>query len=42
MGLPYDRAGSDIDTTNPDAALWYWNMIRDNFVEQRIRLILGR
>jgi alpha-D-xyloside xylohydrolase len=30
-GLPYDRAGSDIDTTNPDAAKWYWNIIRDNF-----------
>lgn len=24
-GLPYDRAGSDIDTTNPEAAKWYWN-----------------
>jgi len=23
-GLPYDRAGSDIDTTNPEAARWYW------------------
>ena len=23
-GLPYDRAGSDIDTTNPEAAKWYW------------------
>jgi alpha-D-xyloside xylohydrolase len=33
-GLPYDRAGSDIDTTNPDAALWYWNTIRDNFVSK--------
>jgi alpha-D-xyloside xylohydrolase len=31
-GLPYDRAGSDIDTTNPDAAKWYWSTIRDNFV----------
>ncbi len=31
-GLPYDRAGSDIDTTNPDAAHWYWNTIRENFV----------
>ena len=31
-GLPYDRAGSDIDTTNPDAARWYWNVIRDNYV----------
>ena len=33
-GLPYDRAGSDIDTTNPDAARWYWNMIRENFVSK--------
>jgi alpha-D-xyloside xylohydrolase len=33
-GLPYDRAGSDIDTTNPDAARWYWNVIRDNFVSK--------
>ena len=30
-GLPYDRAGSDIDTTNPDAAKWYWNIIRENY-----------
>ncbi len=29
-GLPYDKAGSDIDTTNPDAARWWWNLIRDN------------
>jgi len=33
-GLPYDRAGSDIDTTNPDAARWYWNTIRENFVSK--------
>jgi alpha-D-xyloside xylohydrolase len=33
-GLPYDRAGSDIDTTNPDAARWYWDAIRDNFVSK--------
>ena len=33
-GLPYDRAGSDIDTTNPDAARWYWNTIRDNILSQ--------
>jgi alpha-D-xyloside xylohydrolase len=33
-GLPYDRAGSDIDTTHPDAARWYWSMIRDNFVSK--------
>ncbi len=31
-GLPYDRAGSDIDTTNPDAAHWYWDTVRENFV----------
>jgi len=31
-GLPYDRAGSDIDTTNPDAAKWYWDVVRDNYV----------
>jgi alpha-D-xyloside xylohydrolase len=31
-GLPYDRAGSDIDTTNPEAASWYWNTIRDNIM----------
>ena len=33
-GLPYDRAGSDIDTTNPDAARWYWDTIRDNYVSK--------
>ncbi len=31
-GLPYDRAGSDIDTTNPEAAAWYWKTIRDNII----------
>jgi alpha-D-xyloside xylohydrolase len=31
-GLPYDKAGSDIDTTNPDAAKWYWNTIKDNII----------
>ena len=31
-GLPYDRAGSDIDTTNPAAAQWYWQTIKDNYV----------
>jgi alpha-D-xyloside xylohydrolase len=31
-GLPYDRAGSDIDTTNPEAADWYWKTLRDNIV----------
>lgn len=33
-GLPYDRAGSDIDTTNPEAAAWYWNTVRDNIVSK--------
>ncbi len=31
-GLPYDRAGSDIDTTNPDAAKWYWGIVKKNYV----------
>ena len=33
-GLPYDRAGSDIDTTNPAAGAWYWKVIRDNILSQ--------
>jgi alpha-D-xyloside xylohydrolase len=33
-GQPYDRAGSDIDTTNPEAAKWYWNTIRDNIISK--------
>ena len=33
-GLPYDRAGSDIDTTNPEAAAWYWSTVRDNFIRK--------
>ena len=33
-GLPYDRAGSDIDTTNPEAAKWYWGAIRDNILSK--------
>jgi alpha-D-xyloside xylohydrolase len=31
-GLPYDRAGSDIDTTNPAAAAWYWKTIHENII----------
>jgi alpha-D-xyloside xylohydrolase len=31
-GLPYDKAGSDIDTTNPAAAKWYWNIIKENYI----------
>jgi alpha-D-xyloside xylohydrolase len=31
-GLPYDRAGSDIDSTNPAAASWFWGTIRDNIL----------
>jgi alpha-D-xyloside xylohydrolase len=33
-GLPYDRAGADIDTTNPAAAHWYWQTIRDNILSK--------
>ena len=33
-GLPYDRAGSDIDTTNPDAGRWFWETIRDNILSK--------
>ena len=33
-GLPYDRAGADIDTTNPDAARWYWDTVRDNILSK--------
>jgi alpha-D-xyloside xylohydrolase len=33
-GLPYDRAGSDIDTTHPEAARWYWATVRDNILSQ--------
>ncbi|HSU31689.1 MAG TPA: TIM-barrel domain-containing protein [Bryobacteraceae bacterium] len=33
-GLPYDRAGSDIDSTNPAAAQWFWEITRDNFIRK--------
>ena len=33
-GLPYDRAGSDIDTTNPKAARWYWEIIKENYINK--------
>jgi alpha-D-xyloside xylohydrolase len=33
-GDPNDPVGSDIDTTNPAAARWYWGEIRDNFVNK--------
>ncbi len=33
-GQPYDRAGSDIDTTNPEAARWFWETIRDNILSK--------
>jgi alpha-D-xyloside xylohydrolase len=31
---PDDQVGSDIDTTNPEAARWYWNTIRDKFIKK--------
>jgi alpha-D-xyloside xylohydrolase len=33
-GLPYDLAGSDIDTTNPEAARWYWDIVKENYVSK--------
>ena len=33
-GLPYDRAGSDIDTTNPEAGAWYWKTIHENIMSK--------
>jgi alpha-D-xyloside xylohydrolase len=33
-GLPYDRAGSDIDSTNPAAREWYWNIVKENYVDK--------
>jgi alpha-D-xyloside xylohydrolase len=31
-GKPYDIAGSDIDTTNPEAAKWYWDIVHKNIL----------
>ncbi|WP_353071740.1 glycoside hydrolase family 31 protein [Tunturiibacter gelidiferens] len=33
-GLPYDRAGSDIDTTNSGAAKWYWGVVKENYISK--------
>jgi alpha-D-xyloside xylohydrolase len=33
-GLPYDTQGSDIDSTNPDAASFYWSVVRDNIASK--------
>ncbi len=33
-GLPYDKAGSDIDVTNPAAAQWFWNVVYQNFYKK--------
>jgi alpha-D-xyloside xylohydrolase len=41
-GLPYDRAGSDIDTTNPEAAKWYWGTVKGKLRDQWLRRLLSR
>jgi alpha-D-xyloside xylohydrolase len=33
-GLPYDSAGSDIDTTNPEAAQWFWKTLHEDIISQ--------
>ena len=33
-GQPYDSQGSDIDSTNPDAAKWYWGVVRDDIASK--------
>lgn len=33
-GLPYDGQGSDIDSTNPDAAKWYWGVVHDDIASK--------
>jgi len=33
-GTPEDRRGALIDTTNPEAAAWYWQTIRDNYADR--------
>jgi len=33
-GLPYDSQGSDIDSTNPEAAKWFWGVVKDNIASK--------
>lgn len=33
-GQPYDSQGSDIDSTNPAAAKWYWSVVRDDIASK--------
>jgi alpha-D-xyloside xylohydrolase len=33
-GLPNNKTGSNIDTTNPGAAKWYWDAMRDNLISK--------
>jgi alpha-D-xyloside xylohydrolase len=38
-GQPYDHAGSDIDFTDPAAAEWYWNVVKDNILSKGINFL---
>ncbi len=33
-GLPGNQTGANIDTTNPAAGKWYWDVIRDNLISK--------
>ena len=33
-GQPYDGQGSDIDSTNPEAAKWYWSVIHQDIASK--------
>jgi alpha-D-xyloside xylohydrolase len=33
-GMPYDAQGSDIDSTNPEAAKWYWSVVNKDIASK--------